>query len=123
MKAEVNKSNDINSAQIRVELKTEDLPFRSDYKDEMGQMRPCFKLPFRETMLLMTGYRIDLRAKVLDRWTELEKREAAKIPAGLPDFTNPVAAARAWAETKEAELALSSKVQPKTSSLPSSKMK
>jgi len=52
------------------------------------------------TLTLITGYRVDIRAKVVARWLELER--AAFAPS-LPNFTDPVAAARAWADEVEAK--------------------
>lgn len=49
-------------------------------------------------MTLVTGYDVKLRKRVVDKLSELE---AGAHPA-LPDFSNPVAAARAWADEKEA---------------------
>lgn len=59
-----------------------------------------FHLNRELTDTLLTGYSIPLRRKVIARWHELEAKAAA--PA-LPDFTNPAAAARAWAEQFEAK--------------------
>ena len=56
-------------------------------------MEPCFALPYDETMTLVTGYSIPLRAAVVRRWRELEEAKPS-----LPDFSNEVAAARAWAD-------------------------
>ena len=66
-------------------------------------------LPYEEFVLdkdtcltLLLGYDPVARMKVVKRWQELE----ARAPA-LPDFTNPAAAARAWADAveKQAETA------------------
>ena len=50
-------------------------------------------------MVVVSGYNAELRAKVIDRWQELEAKAAKP---NLPDFTNPAIAARAWAEQYEA---------------------
>ncbi|MGL4859917.1 MAG: Rha family transcriptional regulator [Enterobacteriaceae bacterium] len=52
------------------------------------------------TMTLVMGYSIPLRHKVAKRWRELEQSTAL----ALPDFTNPAAAARAWADEVEQKL-------------------
>lgn len=71
------------------------------YKHQQnGQFYPEFLLGFRDTMVVVSGYSAELRAKIIDRWQELE-RQIAK-PA-IPNFTDPIAAARAWADAKEAE--------------------
>lgn len=49
---------------------------------------------------LVTGYSAALRMRVIRRLRELE--QAWSRPA-LPDFSDPVAAARAWADAKESE--------------------
>lgn len=57
-----------------------------------------YLLDRRHTEILITGYDILRRTSVIDRWFELEKQ--VRQPA-LPDFTDPVAAARAWADEVE----------------------
>jgi len=64
------------------------------------QTYPMYRFPKREACLMAMSYSYDLQAKVFDRMTELEQ---STKPA-LPDFTNPIAAARAWADQYEARL-------------------
>ena len=49
-----------------------------------GQEYPEIKLDFRNTMVVVSGYNAELRAKVIDRWQELEAKAAKP---NLPDFT------------------------------------
>lgn len=55
----------------------------------------------RDSLVLVAQNCPEFTARIVDRWQELESK-AAK-PA-IPDFSDPVAAARAWADAKEAEL-------------------
>lgn len=74
--------------------------FSAQYNDATGRSLRCYRLPYRETMILVSGYRVDLRARVVDRWLLLEQSGANRA-SSLPDFTNPATAARAWAEQFE----------------------
>lgn len=65
------------------------LSFEGTYRNEQnGQEYPCFHLPRREVEILLTGYSIPLRAKVIDRLHELEeqaKGAAFRVPQSLPE--------------------------------------
>ncbi len=62
--------------QIFSELKFEPAKFLSSYIDEQGKTRPCYNFPKRECLILVSGYSTALRAKIIDRWQELEKQVA-----------------------------------------------
>ncbi|MBV4500399.1 Rha family transcriptional regulator [Pseudomonas shirazensis] len=62
-----------------------------------GRPIEVYDLIERDTHLVIAGYSDEHRAKVIDRWQELE----SQVAVALPDFTNPAAAARAWADQVE----------------------
>lgn len=70
-----------------------------------------FRLNKELTETLITGYSIRLRRNVIRRLNELEEERKSIVPA-LPDFTNPAAAAIAWAEQYQAaQLAIATKAE------------
>lgn len=74
------------------------LSFGAIYKDAYGRDQQEYRLDRELTLTLVSGYDIPLRHRVVTRLAELEQKAAF---AGLPDFSNPAAAARAWAEQVE----------------------
>ena len=68
---------------FRVQLKEQGLGesiFGSSYISEQNKKVTCFKLDYEQTMILLTGYSVKLRAKVVKRWHELENKEKPKLP-------------------------------------------
>lgn len=61
-----------------------------------------FRLVKRDSIIVVAQLCPEFTARLVDRWQELEAQAAR--PA-LPNFSDPVAAARAWADAKEAEQA------------------
>jgi phage antirepressor YoqD-like protein len=60
------------------DLKQDQSRFGSVYRGGNGEDRRCFILPGRELLILLTGYDVALRAKVIDRWAELEGKARHK---------------------------------------------
>jgi len=63
------------------ELGIDSAGFSAEYKDTTGRMLPAFGLPKRETMILVSGYSITMRAKIIDRWQELEAGKKSELNA------------------------------------------
>lgn len=84
-------------------LKSEPSDFEGSYIDPTGRTLPCFNLPKRETMILVSGYSIPLRARIIDRWMELEAAVAQSQPANhkIPDSSNLAEVVRVWALGRE----------------------
>jgi phage regulator Rha-like protein len=63
--------------------------FSAGYVDAKGENRPCYELPPREVKILITGYDIVRRAKVIDRLDQLESGVMPKdLPSALRAYAN-----------------------------------
>jgi Uncharacterized phage-encoded protein, COG3645 len=70
-------------------------PINEHPYEREGEIRQEFLLNKRDSLLTVSRLSPTFTAEMLDRWQEKEKL------INLPDFTNPAAAARAWAEQYE----------------------
>lgn len=59
-------------------LKTEETPY---IHSQNGQSYPEFLLSERDSLVLVSGYDAHLRARIIDRWIELESRPAMALPS------------------------------------------
>ncbi|WP_440090122.1 phage antirepressor KilAC domain-containing protein [Pseudomonas fragariae (ex Marin et al. 2024)] len=84
------------------DLKEDVLNFQGIYLDGMNRPQVEYLLDREHTDCLLTGYSAAMRMAVIKRWRELE---GARVVGTLPDFSNPAAAARAWAEQFEMQQA------------------
>ncbi|WP_248731805.1 Rha family transcriptional regulator [Pseudomonas sp. MWU13-2517] len=95
------KRHDNVKADIRnmlADLKEDVLTFQGIYLDGMNRQQTEYLLDREHTDCLLTGYSAAMRMAVIKRWRELE---GGRVIVTLPDFSNPAAAARAWADEVE----------------------
>lgn len=76
----------------KVQLPAGLIPFAHTYVHEQTKLRHrCFILPKRECLILATGYDVVLRAKVIDRWAELEAAAGHMVPTTYPQALRQLA--------------------------------
>ena len=91
-------------------LNIESAVFTADYKDSKGRTYPCYHLPKNETLCLVSGYSPQMRMAIIKRWQELEEANKNK-GIFLPNFSDPVEAAIAWANEKRLSRMLEQKIE------------
>lgn len=89
------------------------LTFERIYLDSKNRRQTEYRLDRRHVECLLTGYSAELRMKVIDRMRQLEGELAKQMPS-LPDFSDPVAMARAWADAMESKQRLEVVLQSTT---------
>jgi Rha family phage regulatory protein len=53
-----------------------------------GKQYPVFRLPKRESLILVSGYSVELRARIIDRWMELEAGQGLRLPTTAEAFAS-----------------------------------
>lgn len=92
-------------ALLKVATMTEDPEFGTVsimdivYNDKGQTIKTCL-LNQRQSIAVASRLNVALLMRVIDRWQELENQ---LVKPQLPDFTNPIEAARAWADEAEAK--------------------
>lgn len=75
------------------------LPPLGNVTNDQGQSVSVYKINKRDSYIIVAQMSPEFTARLVDRWQELESQQNA-----LPNFNDPVSAARAWADAKESEL-------------------
>ena len=77
------------------------LPPMGVVTNDAGHKVSVYQINKRDSYVIVAQLSPQFTAKLVDRWQELEQKAAAP---SIPNFNDPVAAARAWADAKEAEI-------------------
>lgn len=70
-------------------------------KSSGGRPGIAYEVNKRDSFVVVAQLSPEFTARLVDRWQQLEEEKAAGILL-MPDFSDPVAAARAWADAQEA---------------------
>lgn len=73
------------------------IAFTQTEEKTAGRPAAVYHVNKRDSYVVVAQLSPEFTARLVDRWQELESANA------LPDFSNPVIAARAWADAKESE--------------------
>lgn len=70
------------------------------------QTYPEFQLSYRDTMVVVSGYSVEVRARIIDRWQELEAQAAPALPQTWAQALRLAAEQAEQLEQQQAQLAL-----------------
>lgn len=74
--------------------------------EQNGQTYSEFRLDYRNTMVVVSGYSVEVRARIIDRWQELEYRRTPEIPKTMAQALRLAADQAEQLEQQQAALAL-----------------
>ncbi len=79
----------------------------TQYQHEQNkQWYPEFHFNYRNTMVLVSGYSVEIRAKIIDRWQELEKQTQLQVPQSFAEALQLAANQAKELEEKNQALAI-----------------
>ena len=79
-----------------------------------GQAYTEFQLTYRDTMVVVSGYSVELRARIIDRWQELERGVAPALPRTFAEALRLAAEQAEQLERQQQALAIA---EPKAAAL------
>ncbi|MCF5170718.1 phage antirepressor protein [Pseudomonas canadensis] len=92
------------------------LPPMGVVRNHLGQSVSVFQVGKRDSFIVVAQLSPEFTAALVDRWQELEAG-SSRVIATLPNFADPVAAARAWADQVEQKNLLSVEIQAQTTKI------